>query len=141
METTVYLIKPESQANSPKIRAAITGYGLTIEERKFVELSQEVLQALFPDCCQGLKRILDLHLLGKQCEAGKVKGFHAVSQLLHACGEAKNPSECKPGTIRNLFGKPEPTRMNNLEYWFNGIYRPRTATEAERALKLFGFVK
>lgn len=137
MNRAIYVIKPEALAHQREIQLIIRDSGLTIIKTMIMELSPEILKALYPNLSKDLITATELYMGGTTSEVGVVNGEGVVQRLLTICRDSTDPRRCAPRTIRRLFGLQKPVSIGTALYFRNAIHRPRTCIEAQRDLAVF----
>jgi nucleoside diphosphate kinase len=135
----VYIIKPEGMAHREVIRQMIELAGLVIVSSRLVVLPEEVMAELYPDLYheQGeFWHATKERLAGEWCEVGIVEAEKAISKLLTICGEATDPRDCGPETIRARFGTKPYFRHGAFVYYQNVIHRSKNEREAATDLRI-----
>jgi nucleoside diphosphate kinase len=134
MNRSIYIIKPEAMPFREEIRKMICLAGLKIIRTTEAIIPIDVLDKLYTDCSDELRRATQLFMGCEPCEIGEVIGENAVEKLLSICGHVTDPSQCAAQTIRNRFGVRQVEHFENALYFKNAIHRPKNAEEAQRDL-------
>lgn len=124
-DKSVFIIKPEAFNQREEIkRIIITQSDLKIVATKIVALTEQDIDTLYlDDIGTDLTKAIKAHLIGATVEVGIVIGKDAITKLTRVCGKHPFPGDCPKDTIREKFGKSQPTVYHSIVYYLNAIHK------------------
>jgi|GEM_PF-3922609 len=128
----MFFIKPEARERQKEILKLVESGGLSIVEMYDVIVTSTLIDELYGHVPSQFFLLLKHQLCDKVCLFGRVEGERAVERMVEIVGEKSYATECRPGTIRFVFGDRRPGWGH-----FNAIHRPKTAGEVTSHLELF----
>ena len=134
---TIYIIKPEAYESRELIKECMIRAGFSISASKDLVLPEFALDIIYPQMPSVMSEIILKYMRIGLSQVGLVQKNNAIQELLCLSGCHVDPMQCKPGTIRHVFGIAKPSIVGECVYYLNGFHRSVNAKEAHRDACLF----